>query len=389
LIGIIFVHTVAEGYVTPAREMSSFCEDGPGTLDHVKRTILAFWSLPVVGALVIAACASATSDVSSTAPTPVVSSTAVVSPTTVVDDGLPTIPDGFDVEGHRGARGLKPENTLPAFETALDLGVTTLEFDLHFSADGEIVVWHDPVIDPDKCGLKQDAPAGIPDPDAADTPEDTLAIRSLTVEELEWFQCNRNPDTVAFPDQDPAPTTLAGDEYGIMSLNDLFDFVDRYAGSDSKTEQQRNGAAVVQFNMETKRDRGNPSTIGDGFDGETVGPFEQRILELIDERGLGDRVIIQSFDVRSLQAIDVADPEIRLAVLTAIGNAALPAFVADRTVIWSPRASTVDAASIAGAHEAGHTVIPWTVSDPEEIARLVAAGVDGLITDRPDLFADR
>ncbi|MDX1414423.1 MAG: glycerophosphodiester phosphodiesterase family protein [Candidatus Promineifilaceae bacterium] len=60
------------------------------------------------------------------------------------------LPDGFDVQGHRGARGLKPENTLPAFETALDLGVTTLELDLHFTADQVVVVWHDETIDKEK-----------------------------------------------------------------------------------------------------------------------------------------------------------------------------------------------------------------------------------------------
>jgi len=100
-------------------------------------------------------------------------------------------------------------------------------------------------------------------------------------------------------------------------------------------------------------------------------------------------VIIQSFDTRSLQAIDAVDPGIRLAVLTAIGNAALPAFAGDRTVIWSPSASTADAASVEEAHGEGYAVIPWTVNDPEEVARLVEAGVDGVITDRPDLFSDR
>ncbi len=299
------------------------------------------------------------------------------------------MPDGFDVEGHRGARGLKPENTLPAFEAGLDSGVTTLEFDLHYSKDGELVVWHDPIVDPAKCGLKPGAPPGVPDPDDTDTPEDTLAIRSLTVEELRWFRCDRNPDPDAFPQQDPRPTPVAGDEYGIVTLDDLLDFVERYAASDAKTDRQRANARVVQFNMETKRDRGDPSAIGDGFDGETVGPFEQRILEIVDERGIRDRVIVQSFDIRSLQAIDRADPGIRLAVLTAVGRAALPAFANDRTVVWSPRASTVDAESIREAHAVGHTVIPWTVNDPDLVTRLIEAGVDGVITDRPDLFADR
>jgi len=305
--------------------------------------------------------------------------------TTTAGSGFP-LPVGFDLEGHRGARGLKPENTLPAFETGLDLGVTTLELDLHFSADGEVVIWHDAVIDPAKCRLADDAPDGLPDPDDPSTTDEQLAIRALTVEELAWYRCDRNPDADRFPDQDPAPTDLAGDDYRIVPLGDLFDFVDRYAASDDKTGEQRAGATAVAFNVETKRDPRDPDAIGDGFDGETAGPFEQRLLAVIAEHGMDDRVTIQSFDIRSLSAIDAADPDIRLAVLTFSGGFAVPVFVAGRSVVWSPRSSTVDAASVAAAHEAGHTVVPWTVNDPDEAARLIDLGVDGLITDRPDLF---
>ncbi|MCB0031622.1 MAG: hypothetical protein KDE28_27110, partial [Anaerolineales bacterium] len=67
--------------------------------------------------------------------------------------GTGSLPAGFDAQGHRGARGLLPENTLPAFEAALDLGATTLELDMHFTADGEVVIWHDPIIDKSKCRL--------------------------------------------------------------------------------------------------------------------------------------------------------------------------------------------------------------------------------------------
>jgi len=349
----------------------------------MRRKLFSVGAFVVIGALTISACSVGTNSESTAAPTPVVSSTGVA------EDGNSPIPDGFDIEGHRGARGLKPENTLPAFEVGLDFGVTTLEFDLHYTADDEVVVWHDPVIDPAKCGLKPGAPAQIPDPDSADTPDDALAIRSLTVADLRWFQCNRNPSPDKFPDQDPQPTAIAGDEYGIVTLNDLLDFVDRYAESESKSDEQRTGARVVQFNMETKRDRGDPSTIGDGFDGETVGPFEQRILEIIDQRGIRDRVIIQSFDIRSLEAIDRAEPQVRLAVLTALSHAALPAFANNRPVVWSPMASTVDMESIEEAHAAGHTVIPWTVNAPDTVALLISVGVDGIITDRPDLFTGR
>jgi glycerophosphoryl diester phosphodiesterase len=211
----------------------------------------------------------------------------------------------------------------------------------------------------------------------------------LTVAELAWYRCDRNPDMERFPGQDPAPTALAGDDYRIVPLGDLFDFVDRYAASEDKTDAQRVAASTVAFNIETKRDQRHPEAIGDGFDGETVGPFEQRLLVVVAEYGLRDRVIIQSFDIRSLQAIDAADPDIRLSVLTAVPHAALPAFATGRTVVWSPKSSTVDATSVEAAHAAGHTVVPWTVDDLDEATRLIELGVDGLITDRPDLFTDR
>ena len=89
------------------------------------------------------------------------------------------LPEGFDVQGHRGARGLKPENTLPAFETALDLGVTTLELDLHLTAEGALVIWHDPVLNKDKCGLDPRAAIDVPNPDSLEVQKSELMISSL------------------------------------------------------------------------------------------------------------------------------------------------------------------------------------------------------------------
>ncbi|GMR01718.1 MAG: glycerophosphodiester phosphodiesterase family protein [Acidimicrobiia bacterium] len=306
-----------------------------------------------------------------------------------LDSDAMQLPSGFDVQGHRGARGLKPENTLPAFETALDLGVSTLELDLHFSADGEVVVSHDPVIDPRKCGLRSGAPSDIPDPDDPATPNSALAVRSLTVEQLEWFRCDRNPDPSRFPDQDSAPTALAADDFGIITLDELIAFVERYAASESKTDTQRQGARVVTFNVETKRERDNPDTIDDGFDGKNVGPFEQRLLEVIEARTIGGRVVVQSFDRRSLEAIHRADASIRLAMLTRSNDVDIKAYAEFGASIWSPKSITVDTERVAEAHAAGLKVVPWTVNSLEEIKALLDFGVDGVITDRPDLLLAR
>ncbi len=296
-------------------------------------------------------------------------------------DTVPTL----DVQGHRGARGLKPESTLPSFEAALDELVTTLELDLHLTADGRVVVWHDPFLDPAKCRLGPGAPAGAPDPDDPATPPDELRIATLTFAELGAYRCDRNPDPAAFPAQDQLPTTLAGDRYEIIALEELFDFVELYVESGAKDDEHRQNASRVRYNIETKRVPANPEYIGDDFDGESVGAFERALLDLIEERELVDRVTVQSFDHRSLWAIAATGSDVQLSALTARGVPDFDDLAARGASVWSPNFRAVDAESLASARLAGLAVLPWTVNDPADMRRLAELGVDGLITDRPDL----
>jgi glycerophosphoryl diester phosphodiesterase len=300
-----------------------------------------------------------------------------------------SLPDHFDLQGHRGSRGLKPENTLPGFELALDLQVTTLELDLHFSADQVPVIWHDPRIEAAKCRRDPLAQLEAPDPDSLIFQGDNLLISRLALDQLQTYLCDRNPDRARFPDQDNLPTALAGADFHILSLAELFDFVAAYSQDEQKSEAQRQNAARVQFNIETKRDPDNPESIGDGFDGLQAGPFERAILELVMEKGLVDRVILQSFDHRSLWAMRALNDQIRLAALTS-GGRPNPANYADAGAsIWSPNYRNLTPALLEQAHQAGLLVIPWTVNDPQEMDTLIARGVDGLITDRPDILAER
>ena len=296
------------------------------------------------------------------------------------------LPAGFDLQGHRGARGIKPENTLPAFETALDLMVTTLEFDLHLSADDEIVVWHDPVVKASKCGLRGGAPPDVPDPDDASVPERTLAIRSLTAQQLSWYQCDRKPEPDRFPDQNATQTALAGAAYSIVTLDELIDFVERYTTDGSKSDDQRHAAEAVRFNMETKRKATDPDAIGDGFDGENPGPFEILILEIVEDRDIVKRVTIQSFDIRSLRAIRAIDSEISLAFVDARGTTDLEDLASSDIDVWSPNYVLVTPERVAAAHGLGIAVIPWTLESVDQAIGILDAGVDGIITDRPDLF---
>jgi len=279
----------------------------------------------------------------------------------------------FDWQGHRGARGLRPENTLPAFELALDLGVDTLEFDLHLAADDVVVVWHDPTIESGKCGEGAES----------------RPVRELTSTELGALRCDRNPDPGRFPDQIAEPGAISGDDYSIPTLSEVFDFVAGYAESAAKTPEQRANAGTVRFNIETKRDPGAPEKIGDGFDGENPGPFEQAIIDAADRAGVIERVTVQSFDHRSLFAIHRSRPEVDLAALTRRGE--IPDFddlVEQGIAIWSPDYRSLDGPAIDAAHQAGLTVVPWTVNDPADMKQLIVDGVDGLITDRPDLRPD-
>jgi len=296
------------------------------------------------------------------------------------------LPAGFDIEGHRGARGLKPENTLPAFETALDLGVTTLELDLHLTADNEVVIWHDDHIESNKCGLDPDVDADVRDPDSLIKWGDALSISQLTYAQIKAFLCDRNPDPDSFIEQNKGVTLLARDDYHILSLAELFEFVESYSQADEKSEAQRANAAQVQFNIETKRKPDSPKAINDDFDGENPGIFELEILKVVEQYGLKDRVIIQSFDHRSLWAIRSINADIRLAALTTGGNADITGMAKRGANIWSPRYTDLTPALITKAHNVGLLVIPWTVNDVKDMGELIEMGVDGIISDRPDIL---
>jgi glycerophosphoryl diester phosphodiesterase len=328
------------------------------------------------------------------------------------DDAV-TAPDFIDIQGHRGARGLRPEETLPSVEAALDLEVDTLEFDLHLTRDDRLVVWHDPYIDVAKCRASEAVESaspptatrypslsspvrrrrGVVDPDALPVMHPALAIRNRDAAELRDLRCDRNPDPRRFPRQIAGPGELAGDDWGIVTLEELFDFVQRYAASDRKTKGQRENASTVRFNIETKRRARYPSLIGDGFDGVNPGVFEREFVRIVREHALLDRVTLQSFDHRSLWAAHTLEPALQLAVLekrTAAGErddgTAFATWRERGATVWSPDHRLVDAESLSAAHEAGLEVVPWTVNDTPRMGKLIELGVDGIITDRPDLI---
>lgn len=298
----------------------------------------------------------------------------------------------FNLQGHRGARGLKPENTLPAFEAALDCGVTSLETDLHFTADGFVVLHHDPVLTPSRCRRVSGTV-----PDVAEQP----LLSQLTAEDLRSYRVDAL-DTQRFPRQNRNVTPLAEtfcflhdmDPFEIPGLYELFEFVAAYAGKlgaeIGKSEQQQEAASRVFFDLELKRVPARPEWIGDDFEGTGLGKFEQAVLDAIDQFPLArERVTVRSFDHRSVRCLRQAAPELMGAVLIAetcpLDPVAL-ATSADAT-LYCPDHRFLTAAQVVQLHEANLRVFPWTVNQRADWRRLLDMDVDGLTTDHPDELA--
>ncbi len=286
----------------------------------------------------------------------------------------------FDLQGHRGARGLAPENTLAGFALALDLGVTTLETDLGVTRDGVVVLSHDRRL---QAAVTRDASGRwlrAPGP----------AICELDWTELQSFDVGRidpaSEYASSFPHQKPV------DGSRIPSLAQLFEL------------GEASGKAT-RYNIETKI---SPLHPGETHDPET---FVALVIDVVRAFGVCQRVTIQSFDWRTLLVAQRFAPQIATAALTidtpeawnarsAEGEASpwlagidqgrketsvVELVKAAGCSIWSPFWRNVDSALVAEAHLKGLSVVPWTVNDPADMTWLLDVGVDGLITDYPNL----
>jgi glycerophosphoryl diester phosphodiesterase len=244
------------------------------------------------------------------------------------------------VHGHRGARALRPENTIPAFEYAIKAGADVLEMDVAVTKDNVLVISHDPHINPEIC----------------QGPHPGVAIRELTLAELREYDCGalKNP---RFPKQQPVPGTR------IPTLDEVL------------------GLSVqgnIQFNIETKSFPDHPEL--------TPPPdvFATMMLEVIRKHQLESRSIVQSFDFRTLRAMKLLAPGIRLSALwegaprpfVDIAHEALAGIV-------SPDFTLVTPEQVKAAHAAKLEVVPWTANTPEHWQKLIDAGVDAIISDDP------
>jgi glycerophosphoryl diester phosphodiesterase len=299
----------------------------------------------------------------------------------------------FDLQGHRGARGLKPENTFAGFEVALDAGVTSIETDVHLTRDDVPVLFHDAAISEKLCRL-------LPKGQAPD-PFSRPLVRSLTLAQLHQYRADINADPLRFATQDTVvpPLTLLFvkehdlDPYAIPTLADLFAFATAYAGRPGrladKTDEQRAKADQVRFDLELKRIPFRPETIGDNFNGDSPALLEKRVVEIVRQAQLVGRTQVRSFDHRSVRALRKLEPGLTTAVLIAETAPVAPTRLARRAEaqVYCPDYESLDQLQVLQCHGKDIRVVPWTVNEPEEWARLVEWRVDGITTDYPDRLA--
>ena len=286
----------------------------------------------------------------------------------------------IEVQGHRGARGLLPENTIPAFERAIELGVDVLELDLGLTRNGVPIVHHDRGLNPDRTRDAAGAWLSGPGP----------FIRTLDLAELSEFDVGRaapgGETAKRFPGQVPRDGTRIPTLSEVLALG------------------RRPGAGAIRFNLETKLTPLAPE--------ETAGPeeFARSVVAVLRAEGMLGRANVQSFDWRVLFEARRLAPELSTVCLTAeqswldnvhrgrpdpspwtagldVGafGGSVPRLVeAAGCTVWSPYHRDLTAEALVEAHALGLKVVVWTVNEADEMLALARMGVDGIITDYPD-----
>lgn len=265
----------------------------------------------------------------------------------------------FDLQGHRGARGLMPENTIPAFLEALNTGVTTLELDVVITGDGQVLVSHEPYMSHEMC-LK-------PDGQTISAEEDQkYNIYRMTYAETQQFDCGLKPHP-RFPEQKKIKITKPLLKHVIAAAEDHIKSYTLYE---------------VDYNIEIKSVKGE-----EGKFQPSVEEFSEKVFEVINQYLPWERVVIQSFDFRVLQYWHKKYPQVRLAALVE-NKKSVEANLKElgfSPSVYSPDFMLIKSqAAITALKKKKIRVIPWTVNEPEDMKRLKAWGVDGIITDYPN-----
>ena len=271
----------------------------------------------------------------------------------------------FDKQGHRGCRGLMPENTIPAMLKALDLGVTTLEMDISVSKDKQLFLSHEPFFNHEI--------TTTPDGRYIDEKDErTYNMYHMLYDSIKTYDVGLKPHP-RFPQQQKMPA------YKPL-LSELFDSVKRYMLTSRRP--------YPLFNIETKC---LPAT--DNLYHPEPAEFVELLMKVIKEKGMEKYTIIQSFDFRSLQYLHLHYPNIKTAMLieefdkrTLAEQLIVLGFT---PTIYSPENSLVNKDLVENCHQHNMKIIPWTVDGAKKLNQLKAIGVDGIITDYPNLLNEQ
>lgn len=264
----------------------------------------------------------------------------------------------IDLQAHRGGAGLMPENTVSAMRNAIDLGVNTLEFDLHLSSDGLVVVSHDPYFHarystrPDGSYVRK----GDPKEYLYTMPYDSIVRYDVGLKPVA-----RWPEQKKLAEVKPL-------------ASDLIDFAESHAAE--------KGRKPLNYNIEIK----SVDADGEGTLWPDYREFCDVCIPLLLSKNLGERLIVQTFDVRSMEYIHEKWPEVILSYLTdqEPDIEEIMAGLSFTPQWWSPNYAVVTPENVAWCHERGIKVVPWTVDDPDEILRCAKCGVDAIISNYPD-----
>ncbi len=276
----------------------------------------------------------------------------------------------FDLQAHRGGRGETTEESLRAFAKALELGVSTLELDVVLTKDGQPLVWHDPIIQADKCADTTPAFAGDPQ-----YPYVGKLVHDLTLAQVDTLDCGHLLSDY------PRAEVVRGNK--IATLPQVFALVDSYR------------ADAIRYNVETKVEADQPGASAEPQE------FVDVILATVRSAGKLDRVEIQSFDWRTLPLVRSAEPSIPLVALydgqtwtadspwlagensALIGDPLIGARMVGASIASPDYQLVTGKPYVDRAHALGLKVIPWTVNDTAAMRQQIGFGVDGMITDYP------
>ena len=267
----------------------------------------------------------------------------------------------LDIQGHRGCRGLYPENTIPAFIHALELGVNTLELDVCISKDNQVIISHEPFFNHE---ISLD-PTGN---EISEENEKSHNLFQLTAEQIKQYDVGLKPHP-RFPYQKKLAATKP-------LLKELFTEAEKWGKANNKT---------ILYNIEIKRKPEN-----DGIFHPPYETFTDLVMEVITASGLTNNIFVQCFDHKTLKYLHQAFPDQKTVLLV---EDTLPienhleriGFI---PTIYSPNESLVNPSLIAYCHKQGIQVIPWTTNDATMAEKLIKMGIDGIISDYPDMIIE-